>query len=57
MFLPHLGRPLLGSEKLMLQGIPLFRLLLGNETEVQVGSVVQLFISLSPTNLVVLLAW
>ena len=38
MFLPHLGRPLLGSEKLMLQGIPLFRLLLGNETEVQVGS-------------------
>ena len=57
MFLPHLGRPLLGSEKLMLQGIPLFRLLLGNETEVQVGSVVQLFITLSPTNLVVLLAW
>lgn len=36
-FLPHLGRPLLGCEKLLLQGIPYFRLLLGNETEVQLG--------------------
>lgn len=36
-FLPHIGRPLLGCEKLLLQGIPYFRLLLGNETEVQVG--------------------
>ena len=35
--LPHAGRPLLGSEKLMIQGIPYFRLLLGNETEVQLG--------------------
>lgn len=37
MFLPHAGRPLLGCEKLLLQGIPYFRLLLGNETEVQLG--------------------
>jgi len=36
-FLPHAGRPLLGCEKLLLQGIPYFRLLLGNETEVQLG--------------------
>ena len=36
-FLPHEGRPLLGCEKLLLQGIPYFRLLLGNETEVQLG--------------------
>eukprot|EP00957_Ditylum_brightwellii_P187542 14282075-Ditylum_brightwellii.AAC.1 len=31
------GRPLLGCEKLLLQGIPYFRLALGNETEVQIG--------------------
>jgi len=36
-FLPHVGRPLLGCEKLLLQGIPYFRLALGNETEVQIG--------------------
>jgi site-specific DNA-cytosine methylase len=36
-FLPHLGRPLLGCEKLLLQGIPYFRLVLGTETEVQLG--------------------
>ena len=36
-FLPHAGRPLLGCEKLLLQGIPYFRLALGNETEVQIG--------------------
>jgi len=36
-FLPHQGRPILGSEKLLLQGIPYFRLLLNNETEVQLG--------------------
>ena len=36
-FLPHLGRPLLGCEKLLLQGIPYFRLALGTETEVQLG--------------------
>jgi hypothetical protein len=33
----HKGRPLLGCEKLLMQGIPFFRLLLGNETEVQLG--------------------
>ena len=37
MFMPHQGRPILGSEKLLLQGIPYFRLLLNNETEVQLG--------------------
>jgi hypothetical protein len=31
-FLPHLGRPLLGCEKLLLQGIPYFSLALGNES-------------------------
>jgi hypothetical protein len=31
---PNLGRPLLGCEKLLLQGIPYFRLTLGSETEV-----------------------
>lgn len=36
-FLPQEGRPILGCEKLMLQGIPYFRLALGNETEVQIG--------------------
>ena len=36
-FIPNLGRPLLGCEKLMIQGIPYFRLALGNETEVQLG--------------------
>eukprot|EP00980_Cylindrotheca_fusiformis_P003492 scaffold781_cov132-Cylindrotheca_fusiformis.AAC.11 len=36
-FLPHYGRPLLGCEKLLLQGIPYFRLALGTETEVQLG--------------------
>lgn len=35
--LPNHGRPLLGCEKLLLQGIPYFRLALGNETEVQLG--------------------
>jgi site-specific DNA-cytosine methylase len=37
LFLPALGRPLLGCEKLLLQGIPYFRLALGTETEVQLG--------------------
>lgn len=37
LFLPHAGRPLLGCEKLLLQGVPYFRLALGNETEVQLG--------------------
>jgi hypothetical protein len=37
LFLPNIGRPLLGCEKLLLQGIPFFRLALGNETEVQLG--------------------
>jgi len=36
-FLPHLGRPILGCEKLLLQGIPYFLLSLGNETEVQLS--------------------
>lgn len=36
-YLPHFGRPLLGCEKLLLQGIPYFRLALGTETEVQLG--------------------
>ena len=36
-FLPHAGRPLLGCKKLLLQGIPFFPLILGNETEVQLG--------------------
>lgn len=36
-FVPSEGRPLLGCEKLLLQGIPYFRLALGNETEVQLG--------------------
>jgi hypothetical protein len=37
LFLPHMGRPVLGSEKLLLQGIPYFSLALGNETEVQLS--------------------
>jgi hypothetical protein len=36
-FVPHRGRALLGCERLLLQGIPFFRLLLGNETNVQLG--------------------
>lgn len=36
-WLPAQGRVLLGCEKLLVQGIPYFRLALGNETEVQLG--------------------
>lgn len=36
-FVPHKGRPLLGCEKLLIQGLPYFRLVLGNESEVQLG--------------------
>ncbi|CAB9508230.1 C-5 cytosine-specific DNA methylase [Seminavis robusta] len=35
--LPHQGRNLLGVEKLLIQGIPYFRLALGNETEVNLA--------------------
>lgn len=35
--IPHRGRPLLGCEKLLIQGLPYFRLILGIETEVQLG--------------------
>ena len=49
-FLPHAGRPLLGCEKLLLQGIPYFRLLLGNETEVQLGDMAGNAMSLSVVN-------
>ena len=35
LILPHKGRTLMGYEKLLLQGIPFSRLLLGPETEVQ----------------------
>lgn len=35
--LPNRGRPLLGCEKLLVQGLPYFRLALQNETEVQLG--------------------
>jgi len=34
---PHLGRSMMGFEKLMLQGIPWSRLKLGNESEVQLS--------------------
>ena len=46
-FLPHLGRPLLGPEKLLLQGIPFFRLRLGNETEVNMSDLAGNAMSLS----------
>lgn len=46
-FLPQEGRPLLGSEKLMIQGIPYFRLYLGNESEVQLGDLAGNAMSLS----------
>ena len=46
-FLPSEGRPILGSEKLMIQGIPYFRLALGNETEVQLGDLAGNAFSLS----------
>ena len=36
-FVPHHGRPLLGCEKLLLQGLPYSRLILGVETEVQLS--------------------
>ena len=36
-FCSNLGRPLLGCEKLLVQGIPYFRLALGSETEVELG--------------------
>jgi len=49
-FLPNAGRPLLGCEKLLLQGIPLFRLQLGNETEVQLGDLAGNAMSLPVVN-------
>jgi len=36
-FVPSHGRPFLGCEKLLIQGLPYFRLALGSETEVQLG--------------------
>jgi site-specific DNA-cytosine methylase len=36
-FLPHLGRTLTGTEKLLFQGIPVDRLQLGQESEVQLS--------------------
>ena len=36
-YLPHLGRTLTGTEKLLFQGIPVDRLQLGQETEVQLS--------------------
>lgn len=36
-FIPNKGRSLLGCEKLLIQGLPYFRLALGNESEVQLG--------------------
>lgn len=56
MFLPHAGRPLLGCEKLLLQGIPFFRLLLGNETEVQLGDLAGNAMSLTVINATILAA-
>ena len=55
-FLPHAGRPLLGCEKLLLQGIPYFRLLLGNETEVQLGDLAGNAMSLTVVNAAMLAA-
>lgn len=55
-FLPHAGRPLLGCEKLLLQGIPYFRLLLGNETEVQLGDLAGNAMSLTVVNATMLAA-
>lgn len=46
-FLPHLGRSLLGAEKLLLQGIPYFRLHLANETEVNMSDLAGNAMSLS----------
>ena len=46
-FLPHLGRSLLGPEKLLLQGIPYFRLNLANETEVNMSDLAGNAMSLS----------
>jgi hypothetical protein len=37
LLMPHLGRTLMGFEKLLLQGIPFSRLVLGKETEVQLS--------------------
>lgn len=37
LFIPHLGRNMLGYEKLLLQGIPYSRLMLGNESECQIS--------------------
>jgi hypothetical protein len=37
LLLPHKGRTVMGYEKLLLQGIPYSRLLLGPETEVQLS--------------------
>ncbi len=49
-FIPNAGRTLLGCEKLLLQGIPLFRLQLGNETEVQLGDLAGNAMSLPVVN-------
>jgi hypothetical protein len=55
-FLPHFGRPLLGCEKLLLQGIPYFRLALGTETEVQLGDLAGNAMSLTVVGATILAA-
>lgn len=51
---PSSGRPLLGCEKLLLQGIPFQNLRLGSETEVQLGDLAGTFHWLTLTIILVL---
>jgi hypothetical protein len=54
--LPHKGRPILGCEKLLLQGLPYFRLALQNETEVQLGDLAGNAMSLTVVSACILAA-
>lgn len=53
---PDLGRPILGCEKLLLQGIPYFLLELGNETEVQLSDLAGNAMTLSVVSATILAA-
>ena len=55
-YLPHLGRSVTGTEKLLFQGIPVDRLQLGQESEVQVSDLAGNAMSLSVVSSAILAA-
>jgi site-specific DNA-cytosine methylase len=56
LLVPHLGRTIMGYEKLLLQGIPFSRLVLGQETEVQCSDLAGNAMSMSVISATILAA-